>query len=256
MKFLIKSLGWDGWRAAYEVAYAEVRAEGGAPLPFDPDAPPAETAPDWPRPDAPAIGEVARRAAALRRRGPGHRAARAAAACRSAAETTLRWLATNVRPQKQAGLRDRHRDRAARRLHRRADAASSPISRWRLQRRLRAHHARPGPRVPLGAARATSTTLYERLAAAGLALPDAGTIADVTSCPGAESCRLAVTQSRGLGKLLGDHLRERPTWSTPRRTCTSRSAAARTGADSTTSPASASRAASASSRAAPCRSTS
>ena len=32
----------------------------------------------------------------------------------------------------------------------------------------------------------------------------------MTSCPGAESCRLAVTQSRGLGKLLGDHLRERP----------------------------------------------
>jgi sulfite reductase (NADPH) hemoprotein beta-component len=52
--------------------------------------------------------------------------------------------------------------------------------------------------------------LYERLSAAGLPLPDAGTIADVTSCPGAESCRLAVTQSRGLGRLLGDHLRERP----------------------------------------------
>jgi sulfite reductase beta subunit-like hemoprotein len=41
-------------------------------------------------------------------------------------------------------------------------------------------------------------------------LPDAGTIADVTSCPGAESCKLAVTQSRGLGKFLGDHLREHP----------------------------------------------
>ena len=36
------------------------------------------------------------------------------------------------------------------------------------------------------------------------------TIADVTSCPGAESCKLAVTQSRGLGKFLGDHLREHP----------------------------------------------
>jgi sulfite reductase (NADPH) hemoprotein beta-component len=31
---------------------------------------------------------------------------------------------------------------------------------------------------------------------------------DVTSCPGAESCRLAVTQSRGLGSLLESHLRE------------------------------------------------
>ncbi|HET9832462.1 MAG TPA: hypothetical protein VFP91_12155, partial [Vicinamibacterales bacterium] len=51
---------------------------------------------------------------------------------------------------------------------------------------------------------------YSRLSAAGLGLADAGTIADVASCPGAESCRLAVTQSRGLGKLLEDHLRARP----------------------------------------------
>ncbi len=51
--------------------------------------------------------------------------------------------------------------------------------------------------------------LYRRLAAAGLGLGGANTLADVTSCPGAESCRLAVTQSRGLGKLLGEHLRQR-----------------------------------------------
>ena len=48
--------------------------------------------------------------------------------------------------------------------------------------------------------------LYRRLAAAGLSRGGAGTLADVTSCPGAESCRLAVTQSRGLGRLLEDHL--------------------------------------------------
>jgi sulfite reductase (NADPH) hemoprotein beta-component len=52
--------------------------------------------------------------------------------------------------------------------------------------------------------------LHRRLSAAGLGLPDADTMADVTSCPGAESCKLAVTQSRGLGKYLGDHLRARP----------------------------------------------
>jgi len=52
--------------------------------------------------------------------------------------------------------------------------------------------------------------LYRSLAAAGLGLPGAGTLADVASCPGAESCRLAVTQSRGLGRLLEDHLRARP----------------------------------------------
>ena len=42
------------------------------------------------------------------------------------------------------------------------------------------------------------------------AWPRPATIADVASCPGAESCRLAVTQSRGLGRLLEDHLRARP----------------------------------------------
>ena len=52
--------------------------------------------------------------------------------------------------------------------------------------------------------------LYRRLAAAGLGLPGAGTITDVTSCPGAESCRLAVTQSRGLARLIGDNLEQQP----------------------------------------------
>ena len=52
--------------------------------------------------------------------------------------------------------------------------------------------------------------LYASIAAAGLGLPDADTIADVTSCPGAESCKLAVTQSRGLGQAVGEYLRETP----------------------------------------------
>ena len=52
--------------------------------------------------------------------------------------------------------------------------------------------------------------LYARLAAAGLGLADAETIADITSCPGAESCKLAVTQSRGLGKYLTDYVRANP----------------------------------------------
>ena len=33
---------------------------------------------------------------------------------------------------------------------------------------------------------------------------------DITSCPGAESCKLAVTQSRGLASLLGEHLDQHP----------------------------------------------
>jgi sulfite reductase (NADPH) hemoprotein beta-component len=52
--------------------------------------------------------------------------------------------------------------------------------------------------------------LYRRLSAASLGLAEAASVADVASCPGAESCRLAVTQSRGLGRLLEEHLRARP----------------------------------------------
>ena len=58
--------------------------------------------------------------------------------------------------------------------------------------------------------RADAPGLYARLAAAGLGQADAETIADVTSCPGAESCKLAVTQSRGLGRLVQDHVRANP----------------------------------------------
>ncbi|HJW76518.1 MAG TPA: nitrite/sulfite reductase, partial [Thermoleophilia bacterium] len=48
------------------------------------------------------------------------------------------------------------------------------------------------------------------LAAAGLGKDAAGTVADVVSCPGAESCNLAVTASRGIGQLVEAHLRSRP----------------------------------------------
>jgi len=52
--------------------------------------------------------------------------------------------------------------------------------------------------------------LYQRLLAIGLGDPDALRLSDVVSCPGAESCRLAVTQSRGLGRMLTEHLSARP----------------------------------------------
>jgi sulfite reductase beta subunit-like hemoprotein len=52
--------------------------------------------------------------------------------------------------------------------------------------------------------------LYQRLQAAHLGTAGANTVADVVSCPGAESCRLAVTQSRGLGRVLTEYLDGHP----------------------------------------------
>lgn len=48
--------------------------------------------------------------------------------------------------------------------------------------------------------------LYTELRAAGLALSGANTIADVTSCPGTDTCKLGISSSRGLAAELGRRL--------------------------------------------------
>ena len=56
--------------------------------------------------------------------------------------------------------------------------------------------------------RAHLPALHAALDDARLAQPGAGTVSDVTSCPGAFSCRLAVTQSRGMARELGAALQD------------------------------------------------
>lgn len=48
--------------------------------------------------------------------------------------------------------------------------------------------------------------LYEALLQAGLAQPQAHTLLDITRCPGADTCNLAITHSRGLAQALEAHL--------------------------------------------------
>jgi sulfite reductase (ferredoxin) len=48
--------------------------------------------------------------------------------------------------------------------------------------------------------------LYELLAEIGMAEEGAELVRDVVACPGADTCNLAVTQSRGLAKAIGDAL--------------------------------------------------
>jgi sulfite reductase (ferredoxin) len=51
-------------------------------------------------------------------------------------------------------------------------------------------------------------TLYARLEAIEMAQPGAELARDVVACPGADTCNIAVTQSRGLAKAIGDALEE------------------------------------------------
>jgi len=206
LKFLIKSIGWDGFRAAYDTEFQAVAESGGIALPFDPAHPPVEEPPAWPRPAVPSGGEVADRAASSRVTGPGI-LPDVRPQLQVLQPERERWRRTNVRPQKQAGYS--------------AVTVTVPLGdvtsqQLRLLADLSLGYSDGTVRVTPDQdlvlrwiANERVDDLHRRLAAAGLGLPDAGTIADVTSCPGAESCKLAVTQSRGLGKLLGDHLRAR-----------------------------------------------
>jgi sulfite reductase (NADPH) hemoprotein beta-component len=207
MKFLIRSLGFAAWRAEFEKALSEVRDAGGVRLPFDPEAPPVEAAPDWSRPVPPPTTDVAERAASAPVHGPGivPRVSRGLVVLN---QDYLGWTASNVRLQKQEGYA--------------IVTVTVPLGDLTgAQLRVLAALAQS---YGDGAVRVThdqnlllrwisvldAPELYERLAAASLALPGAHSLADVTSCPGAETCRIAVTQSRGLGQLLGEHLRTRP----------------------------------------------
>src|SRR5687767_13629482 len=63
LKFTVRSLGWDTFKTKYEEELAGFRAEGGAPLNFDPAATRVEQAPDWAPAQAPTLQAVAAKAA-------------------------------------------------------------------------------------------------------------------------------------------------------------------------------------------------
>ena len=50
--------------------------------------------------------------------------------------------------------------------------------------------------------------LYDELVALGLAESGAGTIADVTACPGTDTCKLGIASSRGLAAEMRQRLSE------------------------------------------------
>jgi sulfite reductase beta subunit-like hemoprotein len=202
LKFLVKSMGWDAWQAAFQKELDEVRAAGGAELPFDPENPPVETAPVE-RAEVPSIAEITALVNATEVRGPGIVPVVEIRDGGPGRERT-EWLRTNLQPQKQGeysqvtvslvlGDVTAGQMRALAVLSR---AYADGTVRVTVDQNLVLRWVKSG-QVP---------GLYRRLAAAGLAQPGAGSIIDVTSCPGAESCRLAVTQSRGLARLIGDGL--------------------------------------------------
>jgi sulfite reductase (NADPH) hemoprotein beta-component len=206
MKFMIRELGWTRWLEEYERELNRCRLSGEVPtLEIEPAS--SESAPDWMKEGPPVVGRIASLVTSQKLSGPGI-VPTIVPMLQPGDEAYARWRATNVRPQKQFGyvlatatvpLGDLTSEqmRVVGELARaygdgtvRVTPDQDLVFRW----------------VAIGDTR----ELYRRLSAASLGLAEAATIADVASCPGAESCRLAVTQSRGLGRALEDYLRSKP----------------------------------------------
>ena len=205
MKFLIKALGWEAWVKEYETELAACRAADGVPLlMIDPAV---ETQPTWEKAEAPTPSLVSARVSAVTPLGPGITPT-VVPVYMPGDEAYIRWRATNVRAQKQFGYT--------------TVTATVPLGdmtseQMRVLGELSEAYGDGTVRVTPDqdlmfrwVTIADVRELYRRLSAAGLGLAEASTIANVASCPGAESCRLAVTQSRGLGRLLEDYLRGKP----------------------------------------------
>lgn len=207
MKFLIKTLGWDRFKAEYDQELAGVRGEGPRPLPFDPEQPPVEDAPEWTRADAQEPSAIAGRVSRSSTTGPGlHPSVDPVLEVSGAAFD--QWRARNVTAQRQPGYS--------------LVTISLPLGdltgeQFRVIADLSAAYGDGDVRVTIDqdlvfrwVRERDVPALYTRIAAAGLAHAEGGLPTNVTSCPGAESCRLAVTQSRGLGRLLREGLEARP----------------------------------------------
>jgi len=122
-----------------------------------------------------------------------------------------RWLKTNVRPQRQVGytvvtVRLFLGDMTAKQMRDLA-ALSRSYSQGQLITTQWQDICLPWVQFE------NLRQLYDDLVRIELALPEAQRIQDITACPGADSCQIGVTSSRGLARALTELL-ERPEYKT------------------------------------------
>jgi sulfite reductase (NADPH) hemoprotein beta-component len=205
IKFVVKQMGWETFRTKVMEELDGFRREGGARLPFDPAKTTAEQAPDWEPAAPPSLQHVAAMASTPMR-GPGIYPG--TVRLQPLSDTYVRWLRRNVTRQRQNAfyhvtVRLPLGDFTAGQMRVLADLAEAYADgsmRLTVEQNVLFRWVKKESMEPF----------YQRLAAADLSEPDALTLSDVVSCPGAESCRLAVTQSRGLGRVLTEYFSARP----------------------------------------------
>ncbi len=127
-----------------------------------------------------------------------------------AADGFERWKSTNVLPEQKDGLTSVHLNLF------RGDMTTDQLrtTAGLLRRYSRAGEARltSGQNLAiLSVPEADLPALYDELFTAGLAADGVETMADIMSCPGAETCNLGLVASRQLTRLLTDHINANPT---------------------------------------------
>jgi sulfite reductase beta subunit-like hemoprotein len=177
LKYVIRKLGIDGFRAEYEAELAKLDAEGRGRI-------------------AIAVAEEVRPDAVLRLRAPVRQTA--------AEDGFERFYASNCLKQRQSGYYA-----VIARLER-GDITSAQLrGAARVARQLGDGTVRLSNEQNLifrFVPEASLTAIHAELVALGLGRAGARTIHDVTSCPGADTCNLAVTRSRELTTAVEEAL--------------------------------------------------
>ncbi|MBS1875144.1 MAG: nitrite/sulfite reductase [Acidobacteria bacterium] len=181
LKFVLRERGFDWLKETIEREYQDILVNGGIPMP--------EEVPEGfggyePQPPAPGSG------------------AQLPILQSTATDPEFdRWLETNVEEQKQAGysiitIRVPEGNLTGRQMHALADLASDSgdgYVRFSMNQNILLGY------IPVGRLR----QVYAALQSIGLEKSGAYRIDDITNCPGAYSCNLALTKSMNLGEALG-----------------------------------------------------
>jgi len=181
LKFVLRERGWDWLRDAIEKEYAEILANGGIATP---DMVPEGFGGFQSHPQPLGSGALL---PVVNTNGTGD-------------ADYDRWQATNVRPQRQAGYamvtvridQGNLTSDQMRAVARIARDAGDGLVRIMIDQNLLLGY------IPL----ANLKGVYAALGKAGLAAAAAHELEDVTTCPGAYSCNLALTKSMNLGAAL------------------------------------------------------
>lgn len=186
LKFVLRERGFVWLRDAIEEEYQDILSNGGIPMP--------EEVPEGfggfqPQPPPPGTGEFL-------------------PLYESASPAFSEWRRTNVQPQKQPGYaivtvttpQGNLTGEQMRGLASLSEQAGDGSLRFTMAQNVVQAY------VPIGALK----RVYGALGELGLSQAGAGEISDVTTCPGAYSCNLALTKAMDLGAALSATVRNDP----------------------------------------------